>query len=252
MRLICHRCQGELPAYDPTAPEPAQGYDTRAVLFCPHCSAPQLMLQDHMVLAETATPHAGPVPGAPPPPPHPHAVNWRVALALAGWLALGAAVLKTLAFAVVAAGVLGNIWVAAAAALAVALYAKRWPQGRMSAAIGARLGFATGLLMVAAMGLSFALAGVVARFGLHRMTGFDADLSQQFALFGGQMTASLDQQHATPDIRQAVAGMLAAPETRGGLALGLLGLEGLFVVSISAAGGAFSGMLRATWRRLPA
>ncbi len=44
--------------------------------------------------------------------------------------------------------------------------------------MGARIGLVVGLALVACFGVALAVGGLVARYGLHSMAGFDAQMTQ--------------------------------------------------------------------------
>ncbi len=48
----------------------------------------------------------------------------------------------------------------------------------MDAGVGARIGLVVGLALVACLGVAWGLGGLVARYGLHSLAGFDAQMTQ--------------------------------------------------------------------------
>ncbi len=88
-------------------------------------------------------------------------------------------------------GLLCLVWILSASMTTLALYQRRRPVARMNARIGARIGLTTGLLLIASLGITFAIAGVVARFGLHNMSQFDAEIAQRWNEIRTAMVAKL-------------------------------------------------------------
>ena len=243
MDELCHRCHGVLPQHAPSSSRGSySGLEPDAMLFCPHCSAPQIRLPEHMrPLAPVAS-----VPSTTGllPPPDPHAIDWPMALRCAAAVALVGAGLKVLALALPPLLLLATPWVAGCSILALGLYMRRRPRAWMDARTGLRIGAATGVLMVAALGLALAAAGLVTRFGLHRMGGFDSELSQQLDLMRAQISTGLTQQNQPADFQARMLNFVGSPEMRGGLALVYLAISGGLVLLLAIGGGAFSGMLR--------
>ena len=158
MQEHCHRCGGELSSGD------------EGTSFCPHCGAPQLYLPEYdrpSVAAELDSTGA-------PPPPHPQVVDWKTAIRCAAVVAGIAAALTVLAMGlpgIPALGTIGTFWTLTGAMTAVAFYQRRRPLAKMDVRVGARIGFTTGLALVAFITVAMAAAGVVARFGCTRRQG---------------------------------------------------------------------------------
>lgn len=236
MAEYCHICGGELPGNRSETP------------FCPHCGAPQLRLsmemqsqadtepQDQAAVASTGTE----------PPPRPQAVDWRLAIQCAlavavvgGILAVGSLRLPILTPASV-------LWVLSGSLITLGLYQNRRASARMSAAIGARIGLMVGFCLAAGLAIPMAVAGVVARFGLNAMGGFDAQLATIFN--------KVLQQSAQQNGGALPAGALAlihSQEFRAAYVLFSCGFSLAVLLALSAAGGAFAGLLR-TRQRLSA
>ena len=243
MGELCHRCHGVLPQHAPAAGRGAySGLEPDAMLFCPHCSAPQIRLPEHMRPLEPVAKGASTT--GLQPPPDPRAVDWPMALRCAALVALVGAGLKLLALVAVPVQLLATPWVAGCSILALGLYMRRRPRAWMDARTGLRIGAATGVLMVTALGLAFAAAGLVARFGLHRMGGFDSELGQQLETVRAQAMTVMAQQNQPADFQAKFLGILGSPEVRGGLALASMAISGVLVLVLAMGGGAFSGMLR--------
>ena len=230
----CHICGGELPGVRGETP------------FCPHCGAPQLRLaldlqspgeaeaHDETLMASTGQ-H---------PPPRPPAIDWRMAIqcavavaAVGGLLAVGSLRLPVLTPASV-------LWVLSGSLITLGLYKNRRPTARMSPAIGARIGVVVGVCLATGLAVLMAAAGVVARFGMKAMGGFDEQLAM---VFNKVVQQSAQQSGPLP------AGALAlihSPEFRAAYVLFSCAVSGAALLALSAAEGAFAGMLR-TRQRTP-
>lgn len=229
MTQYCHRCGGELPA----SPDGSS--------FCPHCGAPQLYFssQDQAEAAPVDTTGALP-------PPRPQAVDWKTAIRCALLVGGIAAVLSLVAARVEAASMLSSAWTVCASVIALALYQKRRPQGRMDGRIGARIGLVAGLVLVSCLGVAMAVAGLVARYGLHNMAGFDADLLNMIHQVQTQVEHTAVANHVP---KEQIMYLYSQEFSVWILLLGFSMLTAI-VVALSILGGAVGGMLRT--RRNPA
>lgn len=250
---LCHRCHGELPLSAPGS-NGSESADERA-LYCPHCGAPQLRLPDYMrqesdpasSIADSENAAAGPSTGRTP-PPSPRAINWRTALSSSALVSVVAAVLVVAGLKIPFASFVSTFWIISAAAVALGIYSRRNPQGWMDGRVGLRVGLATGIMMLAMIAAGLAITGLVLRFGLHRMSAFDADVAQQVYAMQQQLGERMADQQQPPEFRQHMLGFLGSPEVRGGLALFYLATFGVLILLFAAAGGAFAGMMRGTLR----
>ena len=254
MIALCHRCGGELPlppdASRTHSGERMQGGDhglePDAILFCPHCSAPQIRFPEHMRELPnrgSRDAHAGPTTGTVP-PPQPRDVDWPAALRAAGLVAGGAALLTLLGMLSPLVSLIGTLWVLGCSVLAVLFYSRQRPRSALDLRAGLRIGLVTGVLTVSALGLAMALAGLVARFGLHRMGSFDEQVAQVFAAGRAQMAQRLQESGGDPALQQQYDALLGSPEVRGGFALTYLAVVAALVMLFASAGGAFAGLLR--------
>jgi hypothetical protein len=162
MHEYCHRCGGELPASDGVSP------------FCPHCGSPQIYLQDYEQqsgAAEADTTGALP-------PPRLQQVEWKTAIRCALLVAGIAALLGIVAQRVQVVSLFSSLWTIGGSMITLALYQRRRPLAWMDAGVGARIGMVSGLALVACLGAALAIGGLAARYGLHSMAGFDAELTQ--------------------------------------------------------------------------
>ena len=233
MRELCHRCHGELPISNLSD----RHDDDTAILFCPRCGSPQILLQDHMridVPVEVARDSTGAIP-----PPRignvgNSNIDWRTAILAGSLVAAIGAVLSVLGMKFLAASFVGTMWTISCAVLTLGLYTRQRPTLLMNAKVGMRIGLIAGLLMIAAIGVGTAATGVVLRFGTHQMAQFleilkknsdDKDLISQYS------SAINSPQANSPE-------MLAGSALAGGA------LQGLLLLLFSAGGGAFAGMLR--------
>ena len=241
MPELCHRCHGELPS----SPIGNRHDDEAAPLFCPRCGSPQILLPDHMRIETPAVPNTTGT--LPPPRPAGHApgqIDWRAALPANALVALVGVVLLAIGLKFSAASFLSTLWTMGAAVIALGLYARSRPQAWMDARTGLRIGFTTGIFMIAAMGIVLAGTGVVRRFGTHSLAGFDTQLAQFFETLRGQMVLRLQEQAQPPDVQQKILGFMGSPEARAGVAVFYVFLTGGFILMLSAGGGAFAGMMR--------
>jgi hypothetical protein len=220
MREHCHTCGGELSRDGGVPP------------FCPHCGAPQIYLSEHDQAETGADETTGAMP-----PPKPQVVEWKTAIRCAALVALVAAVLGGLATRVPLLSPLSSLWTLSGSLIAVGLYQRRRPAAWMDAGVGARIGIVVGLALVACLATSMAVAGLVARYGLHSMAGFDAELT-------AQIHAQIEKAAAANPEPAEVMRYLYSPEFRAGMLLtGFAMLSGVLLV-LSALGGAVGGMLR--------
>lgn len=216
MQQLCHRCDGEL------APGEASP-------FCPHCGAPQIYLSE---AAEANSPTSDDSTGVLP-PPHPQQVEWKTAILCAILVALIAAILSVLSTKIPAFSFVSWLWTVSASVVALSIYQRRRPQARMDATVGARIGIVVGFTLITSIGIAMAIAGLVARFGLHSMGIFDAELRAQI-----DKAASANPQPVE------VMRYIYSSEFKAGMMLaGFSMLAGLVVV-MSTVGGAVGGLLR--------
>jgi hypothetical protein len=242
MHELCHRCHGELPA-STSGDSP--------LIFCPHCAAPQLLLPEFMrVEVAPVAPTTGAVP-----PPRPAGsystvrqgqVDWHAALAATGVVAGVGALLMVTGMEFSAASLLSILWTMSGAVIALGLYAHSRPQASMDARIGLRVGTATGLLMIAAMSIALAGTGLVMRFGTHSLGGFDSELAQIFELNRQHFIQLMHEQNQPADIQTKMLSLMDSPEFHAGFAVAYVGVVGGIILALSAGGGAFAGMLRAS------
>jgi hypothetical protein len=216
MQEFCHRCDGELVSADGASP------------FCPHCGAPQIYLSEAAEADSAAESSTGILP-----PPAPQLVEWRTAILCAVLVAVVAAVLSVLSTKIPAFSFVSWLWTVSASVVALGLYQRRRPEARMDAVVGARIGIVVGLTLITSIGITMAIAGLVARFGLHNMASFDVELLAQI-----NKAASANPQPAE------VMRYIYSPEFKAGMMLaGFSMLAGLIMV-MSTVGGAVGGLMR--------
>jgi hypothetical protein len=228
MQQFCHTCGGDLPAGSGESP------------FCPHCGAPQLTLSLDYQSVETGGEGVAGTPAPATtgalPPPRPQQVDWKMAIrcaasvaGVAGLLSLGAMRLPILTPASV-------MWVLSASLITLGLYQRRRPAAWMDAGVGARIGLVAGLCLAVGLAIPMAVAGVVARFGLHSMASFDTQL-------GAIFEQVIQKQPASTFPPEAVQ-LVHSQEFRAGYVLFAMGVVSVFLLGISTVGGAFGGLLR--------
>ncbi len=221
MHEFCHRCGGELPAGDGTSP------------FCPHCGSPQIYLQEYE--QQTGAPD-GDSTGAVP-PPNPRQIEWKTAIRCAALVGGIAAVLCLLAARVEAVTLVSWLWTISGSLIALALYQRRRPLAWMDAGIGARIGIVVGLALVTCLAVAMAAGGLIARYGLHSMAGFDADLTQ---MLHAQIEKAATTTPEPPDVLR----FLYSPEVRAGMMLAGFAMVSGVLLLLSTLGGAVGGLLR--------
>ncbi len=246
MQRFCHRCHGELPVF---APGSMQSSDD-ALLFCPRCSAPQILLPEHM----RTEGDGGPSTTGTTPPPRPYAVDprqidWRVALASAGLVALAAAILRVLGLRFDFFAILWFFWMISGANVTLNTYARRRPLAWVNARVGFRIGIVTGILMLAAVSVSYGAAGVAKRYVLHDMAQSDEQAAIDAKVMQTKFQAWMQQQNIDPETRKNYAlvvdsPMMNSPEMRAGSTLAGYGFAGLLLILVCAGVGALTGMLR--------
>ena len=221
MQEYCHRCGGELPARDGMSP------------FCPHCGSPQIYLQDHEQqngAAEVTT--TGAIP-----PPRPRQVEWKTAIRCAALVAGIATGLSLLSQRVEAVSVLALFWTISGSMITLALYQRRRPLAWMDASVGARIGLLVGLALVACLGVAWGIGGLVARFGLHSLGAFDAELTQTVH-DSFEKASTMSPQ--PPEVKR----LWFSPEFRAGLMLTGFAMVSGILLLLSAVGGAVGGFVR--------
>jgi hypothetical protein len=201
--------------------------------FCPHCGSPQIYLQDYEEQTGAGdTDTTGALP-----PPRPQQVEWRTAIRCAALVAGIAAVLGVVSAQVQMVSLLSWLWTISGSLITVALYQRRRPLAWMDAGVGARIGVVVGLALMTCFAVATAVGGLVARYGLHSMAGFDAELSQM-------LHAQIEKSAATTPEPPELQRFLYSPEVRAGMMLmGFAMVSGALLV-LSTLGGAVGGFLR--------
>jgi hypothetical protein len=232
MHQYCHRCGGELSPGD------------QVPVFCPHCGAPQLYLQeyDRAVPAEAASTSTGAAP-----PPHPHMVEWQTAIRCAAFVAVIAAILSVIGLRLRVVTLLSYFWIFSASMTTLTLYQRHRPNAWMDARVGARIGFTSGLLLVSAVTFAMAVAGVVTRYLLHATGDFDTSISQLFDQVAVQISRSAAGNPELPRILQYIS----SPEFRAGYALFGIAFTASVLLILSTLAGAVGGLLRTRRRVTP-
>jgi hypothetical protein len=230
MRETCHRCGGELSESNASASESRSP-------FCPHCGAPQLLLSDYTEPLSTGAEQASGASTGALPPPRPNQTDWRLAIQIAALVAAVGAGLSLLAARLPNTSPLSTIWVISASLTTLAMYQRRRPLATMNAGVGAKIGILVGLALVLFLGAALSGGMAVARYRLHSLAGFDADMAKMFKV-------QLDQLAATRPVPPDSVALINSPEFRAAVMLTGFGfaLGGVFLISIF--GGALGGLLR--------
>jgi RNA polymerase subunit RPABC4/transcription elongation factor Spt4 len=223
MEATCNRCHQSVPADS---------------CFCPACGLPQLVYESDEAAATTAERWTGAVHDA-------ATVEWRPALRVAMLLAVPTGLLSCGQSPV---WPLSLLWMAAASAWAVTLYARRQRPGWVTMGAGARIGLVTGLL---AGWFAFAASGA-ALYAMRFLFGAGKEFDDPWQAVVAQ--ASQQWQSMSPDAQTAAAfksitRWLLTPEGRAGSVLGLLTVMEMALLLFAVAGGAIGARLMA--RRRP-
>ena len=171
----------------------------------------------------------------------PRHVEWKTAIRCAAAVAAVGALLSLGSIQVSLLSSVSFLWIMSASLITLGFYQKRRPAAWMDVGVGARIGVVVGVCLALELGIAMAGAGLVARFGLHAMGNFDAQMSAQV-----QKTV---QQSSTP-VPAEMMGLLGSSEFRGGMILAGFAFLAAGLVVLSSLGGAFAGLLR--MRRRPA
>jgi hypothetical protein len=175
------------------------------------------------------------------PPPRPHRVEWKTAIRCAVVVAGIGSVLSLGAMRVEMLSPLSFLWIMSASLITLGLYQKRKPAAWMDMRVGARIGVVVGICLALGLGTAMAGWGLVARYGLHSMGSFDAE-----------MTARMQEaiHNSSTPVPQEMLGFIASPEFRAGTMLAAFAFLSAGLLVLSTVGGAFAGLLR--MRRGPA
>ena len=223
MHQFCHRCGGDLPDSGGESP------------FCPHCGAPQLRLSlENQSLPDGVTDNGSASTGATP-PPRPRLVEWKAAIRCAVLVSVVAAALSLGAVRIQVLSSVTLLWVFSASLITMSLYQRLRPAAWMDVRIGARIGVVVGLFLAVALGASTAGWGMISRYALHSMGGFDVQMEEM-------LKHSLQQMPA--DRASSVTGLVQSPEFRGGTMAAGFATMSLVLLLLSTLGGAFAGLLR--------
>jgi hypothetical protein len=237
MQETCHRCGGELSEGSGETP------------FCPHCGAPQLFLALENQSVETGGEPGGAASTGIAAPPRALVVEWKTAIRCAAAVAGVGSVLTLVAMRVDVLTPLSLLWIMSASLITLGFYQKRKPAAWMDVRIGARIGVVVGICLALELGIAMAGAGLVARFVLHSMGSFDAQMAEIVAQVQKVMQQKSMQQPNTP-MPAGWMEFIGSPEFRGGYALFCCAFASVVLLALSALGGAFAGLLR--MRRGPA
>ena len=223
MEATCNRCHQSVPAES---------------CFCPTCGLPQLVYTSEDGSAATAQERwTGAVHDA-------ATIEWKPALRYAIILAVPAGLLSCGQWPV---WPLSLLWMAAASAWAVTLYARRQKPGWITMGAGARIGLVTGL-MAGWFAFAASAAGLYAmRFIFGEGKEFDDPWQAAIAQASEQLRSM------SPDARTAAAfnvylKWLLSPEGRAGMTLVLLTIMEIALLLFAVAGGAIGARLLARRR----
>jgi len=219
--LTCERCRRSVP---------------EGGCFCPVCGLPQIVYsgENGGTLNQTEDGRE-PVRDA-------GSVRWKAALRTAITMAIPAGILCSMLSPV---GILGLLLMGLAGTWSVILYLRRDRPAWITIGAGARIGLVTGVLGGWTAAATSGLTLFLLRFWFHEGKFFD-DFWQN--LVSAQMTqwTSTGVDAQTTAVAKA---WLLAPEGRGGLVLGAIGLLIAAELGVAAAGGALAARMTAHSRR---
>jgi hypothetical protein len=240
MQELCHRCGGELPQGSGESP------------FCPHCGTPQLFLALENQSVETGGEPTVGADGSPStgrvPPPRPQQVEWKTAIRCAVLVAAIGSVLTLAGIRVDVLSPVSLVWIMFASLITLGLYQKRRPSAWIDVRVGARIGVLVGMCLALGLGIVAAGWGLVARFGLHSMGGFDAAMTAQMQ--EGQRQAHQWMVARSMPVAPDALAFEQTPEFRAVYVLSCCAFVSGFLLVVSTLGGAFAGLLK--MRRGPA
>ena len=211
--------------------------------YCPACGLPQLVFS-----AEGGT-STGVVEKPHEPVRDASSVDWKAALRAVLMLAVPAGILSSEA---TPFGLLGMIWMAGAAAMAVFVYLRRQRPGWITMGAGARIGLVTGLL---GGWLAFAISGsalYVQRYVFHQAAQIDGEWKTAM-LASQEMTQQWMAGMMTPEMAQAqtakAQAWMLSPEGHAGWAAFGFACDAMFLLFFAVAGGALGARIMARTRR---
>ncbi len=224
MEATCQRCHETL---------------RNADRYCAVCGLPQLVYIASelplVALVEGAERHAG---GADPLSAV-GGIAWRPAL--------NAALLLAIPTSVLCFGFLpiGLLWMVAASAWAVSVYARRTRPASIPLGVGVRIGIVTGLM---ASWLTAGLYGAgfwVSRFVLHQGGEWDSLFTAQVERNNQQMLAQMGTANAESlQMVQSFRALMLSAEGRAGVGLGLMIFLAMFLIFFAILGGALGSRLQ--------
>jgi hypothetical protein len=169
MTTLCHHCRHAVP---------------EAAQFCPECGAPQLRVGGEDTQEQEP---------AEPGPRHTGDIAWPAAVGSAALFSIPAGVLFSFLFIPL---IVDLAMVVACAAWTLRRYRRRCPRAPgLTQLLGGRIGLVVGLFAAVIGVAGQAVLLLVERFGLHRMTGLDADVKDfvdQFSAFMSVKPQSAD------------------------------------------------------------
>jgi len=129
------------------------------------------------------------------------------------------------------------LWIVSGSMITLALYQRRRPLAWMDAGVGARIGVVVGLALVACLGITMAIGGVVSRYVLHSMSGTDAQLAEL-------LRTEFERLNAMAPVSPSERAFWFTPEFRAGMMLVGFGVMSGFLLVLSTVGGALGGFMR--------
>jgi hypothetical protein len=167
-------------------------------------------------------------------------VEWKTAILCAAAVAGIGSVLSLVAMRVDVLSPVSFLWIMSGSLITLGLYQKRRPAAWIDAGVGARIGLVVGMCMALGLGIAMAGWGLVARFGLHSMGNFDAQMAQVQL----QAVQKSMQQQPNGQLPAGWTGFVTSPEMRAGMMLATFAMATAGLLALSTLGGAFAGLLR--------
>jgi hypothetical protein len=162
MEATCHRCNGSL---------------VDAMPYCPHCGAPQLVMNTYAQPLAAAI-EAGDLAAGHKSSGLNASINWHAAIQAALLVTAVRGVLLVIANLFPISGTISLLWWSAAAALTVGLYHRKSPKSLITATIGARIGSLVGLFLSAMYMLVGSASLLLDRYALRQGDSFTSKLAQ--------------------------------------------------------------------------
>ena len=217
MEFVCHRCSATL---DPDA------------FYCQNCGAPQVRFVPQDENAESANGNAADGTSFSLDAERSGSIDWKAAIQIAAFVALGVGILSTL---LAAASVL---WVVIGAIVVIRIYHRHHPHAPLGRQAGARIGVLVGLLAAAVALAGNAVFLIIQRYGMNQGKLIDTQLTS-IVKQAAARAASMDPQAPVA----AFTSFWLSAEGRIGLILLTMGFLSALIVLFAIAGGVLGAQI---------